>query len=243
MSPRFRYLIPALIALAVTSLALVLTLQIVWRPWSSANTSARTDLNLRPVIPPDYNRTPLAWVGLSPAAASTSQTATSTAALNGSIPAAGRALYFAKGCAACHGADAQGGAVGPSVTGAEAGAILKQVRTPRGRMPAFPPAALSDHELDQIAVYLSSLPKTAIAAGHALYFAKGCAACHGADARGSAVGPPVAGIEASTVVEQVHAPRAQMPTFSKGALSRHELEQIATYLSSLPRLARSQGGR
>jgi len=242
MSQRLRYLIPAVAALAVTSLAMLLLLQVVWRPWSGANASARTDLNLRAVIPPDYNRTALAWVGLSPATVAASPAAEAATGAPAS-PTAGRALYFAKGCAACHGADARGGAVGPSVAGTEVAAIVKQVRTPQERMPAFPPAALPDRELDQIAVYLSNMPKATVAAGRALYFDKGCAACHGADARGSSVGPPVAGIEVNAVVEQVHTPRAQMPVFSKGALSRHELEQIAAYLSSLARVARSQSGR
>ncbi len=242
MTQRLRYLVPAVAALVVTGLATLLLLQVVWRPWSGADTSARTDLNLRTVIPPDYSRTPLAWVGLSPASASALPTA-AAAALSTASPSTGRALYFAKGCAACHGPDAQGGAVGPAVTGTDVISVLKQVRTPRERMPAFPPSALSDRELDQIATYLSRMPKAAVAAGHALYLEKGCSACHGADARGSAVGPPVAGIEASAIVEQVHTPREQMPVFSKDALSRHELEQIATYLSSLARVARSQNRR
>ena len=237
MTQRLRYLVPAVAALAVTGLATLLLLQVVWRPWSGPNTSAQTDLNLRTVIPLDYSRTPLAWVGFSPAPASALPT--TAAASTGT----GRALNFAKGCAACHGPDAQGGAVGPAVTGTDVSSVLKQVRTPRERMPAFPPSALSDRELDQIATYLSRMPKAAVAAGHALYLEKGCSACHGADARGSAVGPPVAGIEASAIVEQVHTPREQMPIFSKGALSRHELEQIATYLSGLARVARSQSGR
>ncbi len=242
MKPRLLYVVPVFAAGAVTMLASLLLLQIVWRPWSSANTSARTDLNLREVIPADYSRTPLAWIGMPTpeASASTMPMAMSHGATS---PEAGKALFFAKGCAACHGADARGGAVGPAIAGKDVAAIVKQVRTPRQRMPAFPSSAIPDGDLQQIAAYVNGLAVAASAEGHDLYFSKGCVACHGADARGSSNAPSIAGITADRIVAQVHSPQGRMPVFQKAALTRAELEQIATYLSSLPRVAQAQGGR
>jgi mono/diheme cytochrome c family protein len=98
------------------------------------------------------------------------------AAPQSSVPASGRELYLASGCAACHGRDGDAkGLVGrnfiPTPTdfrdagsyryGADAAdirhAIRAGVRTESSEMPAF--AHFSPEELDSLAAYLISLQK------------------------------------------------------------------------------------
>jgi len=74
------------------------------------------------------------------------------------LAATGRQAYESKGCGACHGARAEGG-VGPALAGFGEAEILRQVRTPRGSMPAFPLDRLSDEEVKAIAAYIDTLTK------------------------------------------------------------------------------------
>ena len=71
----------------------------------------------------------------------------------------GKQLFIADSCASCHGLDGSGGIVGPSILGKTA----KKLRTtthvgPKG-MPAYKDGALSDADLEAIAVYLNSVSK------------------------------------------------------------------------------------
>ncbi|MFQ5946480.1 MAG: c-type cytochrome [Anaerolineae bacterium] len=68
----------------------------------------------------------------------------------------GQALFVRVGCAGCHGEKA-GGGFGPALAGRTAEQIRSQVRNPRGLMPAFSPATLSDDDLEKIIVYIQSL--------------------------------------------------------------------------------------
>ena len=79
-----------------------------------------------------------------------------TVAQEGPAP---EAIYIQKGCLGCHGASARGG-VGPSLAGTALTleAMLVQLRTPRGIMPAFPAEAVSDAEAERILGYLQGLP-------------------------------------------------------------------------------------
>ncbi|MDP2726740.1 MAG: c-type cytochrome [Dehalococcoidia bacterium] len=70
----------------------------------------------------------------------------------------GRQAYEAKGCFACHGPKGEGG-VGPALAGFNEAQIAKQVRTPRGTMPAYPPDRLSDEEVKALAAFAESLTK------------------------------------------------------------------------------------
>jgi mono/diheme cytochrome c family protein len=71
---------------------------------------------------------------------------------------AGRELFLANGCFACHGQNAEGTDIGPALAGHSEAAVRRQVRAPLGIMPVYPPDKISDAELDLIAAYITSLP-------------------------------------------------------------------------------------
>lgn len=70
---------------------------------------------------------------------------------------AGEQLFRTAGCAVCHGQDALGTGAGPALPGHTEDQVLRQVRSPVGRMPAFSASQVSDEELDLIADYIISL--------------------------------------------------------------------------------------
>ena len=90
--------------------------------------------------------------GLFAMAAAIALCASSAAAQEGS---AGEQLFIEKGCLGCHGASGRGG-VGPDLaaTPLPLEAFIGQVRTPRERMPPFPPAAVSDGDVQLIYDYV-----------------------------------------------------------------------------------------
>lgn len=71
----------------------------------------------------------------------------------------GKALFTSKGCAGCHGPNAEGSGVGPNLAGKTEAQVKKQVRTPTGAMPAFTTAQVSDEELNKIAAFITSLKR------------------------------------------------------------------------------------
>lgn len=92
------------------------------------------------------------------AACSSSPTATPTpTATPEDHVAAGERLFREKGCATCHGQNAEGTGVAPALPGHTEEQVLRQVRNPMGRMPAFSTSQISDEELEQIADYIVSL--------------------------------------------------------------------------------------
>ncbi|MBI2830559.1 MAG: cytochrome c [Chloroflexi bacterium] len=68
----------------------------------------------------------------------------------------GEQLYAQK-CASCHGAKGEGTAIAPAVAGHSMTALMAQVRNPMGKMPAFPMAQLSDHDLENIAGFIAGM--------------------------------------------------------------------------------------
>ncbi|MBI4295707.1 MAG: cytochrome c [Chloroflexi bacterium] len=66
------------------------------------------------------------------------------------------ATLFSGACAACHGAQAQGG-VGPALKGKDATFVQSTVRSGKGIMPAFSPNQISISELEDIIIFLNSL--------------------------------------------------------------------------------------
>lgn len=66
-------------------------------------------------------------------------------------------LFITKGCAACHGPNAEGTNVAPALAGHTVGQVKRQVRAPVGLMPVFPPDKVSSDELEAIASYVSGL--------------------------------------------------------------------------------------
>lgn len=80
-----------------------------------------------------------------------------TSPLKAATEATGRGFFISKGCAACHGQDAQGSEIAPAVAGHSEAVVMRQVRNPRFRMPAFTAGQVSSEELEAIAHYISSL--------------------------------------------------------------------------------------
>ncbi len=73
-------------------------------------------------------------------------------------PAAeGKAIFAQQGCAACHGEEAEGTDIAPSLPGHSRDAVIRAVRNPRGTMPSYDPDQLSDAELEQIVAFIASL--------------------------------------------------------------------------------------
>ena len=79
----------------------------------------------------------------------------------------------------------------------------------------------------------TSAPSEQVAEGHALFQAKGCAACHGTNAEGTAIAPALASHTREQVVRQARSPVGTMPRFGPDQVSDAELELIAAYIVSL----------
>ena len=60
---------------------------------------------------------------------------------------AGQALYIAAGCGACHGQNAEGTDIAPSLAGHTSRQVHQQVRSPLAQMPAYPEEQLPDDDL------------------------------------------------------------------------------------------------
>lgn len=69
----------------------------------------------------------------------------------------GLGLYRSKGCAACHGQDAEGTDIAPPLPGHSGAQVKRQARAPLGIMPVFPPDKISNEELEAIAEYVEGL--------------------------------------------------------------------------------------
>jgi putative heme-binding domain-containing protein len=127
---------------------------------------------------------------------------------------AGRA-GFAQACAACHGANAEGGR-GPNLarsnrvrqlTDDELFNVIRR-GVPGTAMPAFP---LPDNTIWQIATFLRSLSTPAflvavagdVRAGEEVYRQAKCASCHMIYGRGGFLGPDLTDIAASRTVKQL----------------------------------------
>ena len=90
----------------------------------------------------------------------TPSTATSgTPSAEAQVITQGAQLFNSLGCGACHGPEGKGTAIGSNITGKSREEITKQMRTPKGTMPAFPANILSDADLDKLVAYIMSLKK------------------------------------------------------------------------------------
>ncbi len=168
------------------------------------------------------------------------------------LVATGRALYLAH-CQTCHGSDAQGSGIGPTLVGVGAAAADFELRT--GRMPAAEaagmqpkrkPPAFDDQSIRALVAYVASLgpgpaipsPQTSqalISDGQRL-FVQNCAPCHGVTAKGGAVGggwlaPPLDVATPVQVAEAMLIGPGQMPVFS--GLSDADRNSIVSYVAYL----------
>ena len=165
---------------------------------------------------------------------------------------AGQAVFIAR-CASCHGDAGGGTARGPSLMGVGAAAADFELRT--GRMPysgppggqaVRKPPAFDDQTIRDLVAYVASLgsgpeipePRVAansVSAGQRLFVAN-CAPCHGATARGGAVGggalAPALDVATSLeVAEAMLIGPGEMPVFS--GFSVAERDAVVSYVSFL----------
>ena len=72
----------------------------------------------------------------------------------------GQLLFFAYGCASCHGLKAQGGVVGPGITDASPLEVRRALsQGPKG-MPSFTTSGITDEQTASIVAWLQSLSAT-----------------------------------------------------------------------------------
>jgi ubiquinol-cytochrome c reductase cytochrome c subunit len=161
---------------------------------------------------------------------------------------------FVESCSSCHGLEAQGTSVAPSLVGAGAAAVYFQMST--GRMPAKElgaendrkPTSFTTSQIYAIAAYVASLgggpaipsPEQVSTAGAntALgqeLFSTNCAQCHGFAGAGGALtyGKTAPSLNASTPTQiytaMLTGPEA-MPVFGDGTVTPAEKKDIIAYV-------------
>lgn len=136
---------PILGALMMSGLALTLVVVIIYRsPYTHGNLSAE-----------GYDRTDIIYVGDEQPYDGIGLTDLS-AALSGDPVQDGSTLFFAYGCASCHGVKGEGSAVGPEIAGDSALKIGTKVREGPKTMPAYDLSVLSDADLEKLVAFLHS---------------------------------------------------------------------------------------
>ena len=165
-----------------------------------------------------------------------------------SIVQTGRQLYI-EGCSDCHGFDAQGTNVAPSLRGVGAEAADFFLRTGRmpmadpGQEPMRGPLTYSLAQIRALDAYVGSLggppiPKVDPAAGNLAsgqkLFAEFCMGCHQAVAKGGvmtgATPPPLVAATPTEVAEAIRVGPFLMPNFSEQQISDGEVNDIARYV-------------
>jgi ubiquinol-cytochrome c reductase cytochrome c subunit len=167
--------------------------------------------------------------------------------------AAGKALFEAT-CSSCHGLEAQGTSLAPSLIGAGAAAVDFQMST--GRMPAKEvgaenerkPTTFTQQQIYEIADYVASLgggppipdaqQVSTAGADTALgsqLFSANCAQCHGFAGAGGALtygkdAPPLTQATPTEIYEAMLTGPEAMPVFSDGAISPQAKRDIIAYI-------------
>jgi ubiquinol-cytochrome c reductase cytochrome c subunit len=152
-------------------------------------------------------------------------------------------------CLSCHGGNAAGSAVAPSLRGVGALAADFYLRTGYmplrhlGMQPRREPLFLSDHQIRALVAYIASfgglaIPKPqpergSVSQGLAL-FTEHCAGCHQVVAQGGvvtgALPPALVNATPLQVAEAVRIGPYVMPRFSRRALSNRQLDSIVRYV-------------
>ncbi len=168
----------------------------------------------------------------------------------------GRKLFLTN-CATCHGINAQGTSIAPTLIGVGAAAVDFQVGT--GRMPAAGPSVqiqpravlFSEQEISDLAAYVASLaPGPAIPPASATdpaggdialggqIFRVNCAMCHnfagsgGALTRGKSA-PSLMGVPGRFVYEAMLTGPQSMPVFADSNISPQNKQDIIAYLHNV----------
>jgi mono/diheme cytochrome c family protein len=171
-------------------------------------------------------------------------------------PQKGKLNFESQGCNKCHGSlgeglstpGQKGGVPRIASTSLALSDFVQLVRHPKGQMPAFDSAKISDSDLADVHAFLKSLaPQTkqeTITAGDAkigqnLYITDGCYECHGYQGQGATqtggarLGPPQ--IPLSGFISYVRQPSAQMPPYTLKVISDQDLAHIYSFLQSVPK--------
>ena len=168
----------------------------------------------------------------------------------------GRALYL-EGCASCHGLNAEGTSVAPSLIGVGAASVHFQVAT--GRMPLAAPVvqaerkapSYNEEEIAALAAYIATLgPGPAIPTAEQLdtsnadlarggeLFRTNCAQCHNFAGKGAALtqGKKAPSLMLSTpqeIYEAMLTGPQNMPVFGDGTLTVSDKQDILKYVAHL----------
>ncbi|MFL5960269.1 MAG: c-type cytochrome [Gaiellaceae bacterium] len=168
----------------------------------------------------------------------------------GKLAAKGYHLY-GQHCLRCHGPNAEGSAIAPSLRGVGARGADFYLRTGYmplrrvGLQPRRGRQVLDEHEVRALVAYVASFrgppiarpqpQRGSLSEGQAL-FAEHCAGCHQIMAQGgyvtNAVAEPlrVPGMDATTIAEAVRTGPYVMPTFTYRDLSSRQLDSIVRYV-------------
>ncbi|MEP6842802.1 MAG: c-type cytochrome [Pseudolysinimonas sp.] len=163
---------------------------------------------------------------------------------------------FAANCASCHGLNAQGSAVAPTLIGVGAASVDFQVGT--GRMPAAAsgpqieqkPVQFTESQVAALATYIAtlgpgpSIPDSTYLQGNgdvasgAEMFRVNCAMCHNVAGAGGALtegkyAPSLSGVTAKHIYEAMVTGPQNMPVFSDMNLTPADKANIISYLKYL----------
>lgn len=165
---------------------------------------------------------------------------------------------FMRGCSSCHGLNAEGGGIAPSLIGVGAASVDFQVST--GRMPMADMSVqamrkkpiYNAEEVAALAAYVASLaPGPAIPTAEQLnyerdgntaeggeLFRTNCAMCHNAAAQGGALtagkyAPTLMGVEPRHIYEAMITGPQSMPVFGDRAITPQEKLSIIKWIKSV----------
>jgi ubiquinol-cytochrome c reductase cytochrome c subunit len=164
---------------------------------------------------------------------------------------------FLRGCASCHGLNAEGGAIAPSLIGVGAASVDFQVATGRMPMADMSQQAMrktpvyNDEEVAALAAYVSSLaPGPEIPSEEMLnyerdgevaeggeLFRTNCAMCHNFAGQGGALtqgkyAPTLMGVEPRHIYEALITGPQSMPVFSDKTLTPKEKLSIIKWIKA-----------
>jgi mono/diheme cytochrome c family protein len=171
-------------------------------------------------------------------------------------PQKGKVIFESQGCNKCHGSlgeglstpGQKGGVPRIASTSLALSDFVQLVRHPKGQMPAFDSAKVSDSDLADVYAFLKSLAPLAKQEtittgdrkiGQNLYITDGCYECHGYQGQGATqtggarLGPPQ--IPLSGFISYVREPSGQMPPYTSKVISDQELAHIYSFLQSVPK--------
>ncbi len=168
----------------------------------------------------------------------------------------GKRVFVAQGCNNCHGTNGQGGSAagmaGPRLSPPpqSLSAFVTQVREPRGEMPPYNVAKVSNADIEDVYTFLKSNQSNSTNSssagtpatgnpqhGKVLYADYGCYSCHGRHAEGStATGPRLnpSPVPLETFIRYLRHPTGDMPPYTGKVASDADLANVFAFLQTLP---------